>query len=87
MGVTYLIVALLRIVPRSYAQCSNAVRGTYAFLIFSTGAETSSQSVSWISAARTFLSIIVSPLIDVEIHFTLAASHVCHVTHRYESDR
>jgi hypothetical protein len=30
MGATYLIVALLRIVPGPYSQCSNEVRGTYA---------------------------------------------------------
>ena len=30
MGATYLIVALLRIDSKSYPQCSNAVRGTYA---------------------------------------------------------
>jgi hypothetical protein len=30
MGATYLIVALLPIVARSYLQCSNAVRGTLA---------------------------------------------------------
>ena len=29
MGATYLIVALLRIIARSYPQCGNAVRGTY----------------------------------------------------------
>jgi len=29
MGATYLFVALLRIVARSYPQCGNAVRGTY----------------------------------------------------------